>query len=69
MIVVDAQTDKAKQVIAANGRETFIRYRHGIGRQENINRLIVTSTVRPSDLKDPGETAEEVSRKARALLR
>jgi hypothetical protein len=56
LIVVDAQTDKVKRVIAANGRESFIRYRQGIGRQENINRLIVTSTVRPSDLKDPGET-------------
>lgn len=56
VIVGDAQTDKVKQVIAANGPETFIRYPHGIGLQEDINRLIVTSTVRPSDLKDPGET-------------
>jgi DNA-binding beta-propeller fold protein YncE len=56
VIVGDAQTDKVKQVIAADGKDTFIRYPHGIGLQEDINRIIVTSTVRPSDLGDPGET-------------
>lgn len=56
VIVGDAQTDKVKQVIAADGKDTFIRYPHGIGLQEDINRIIVTSTVRPSDLGDAGET-------------
>ena len=56
VIVGDAQTDKVKQVIAADGKDTFIRYPHGIGLQEDINRMIVTSTVRPSDLGDAGET-------------
>ncbi|MEY3807784.1 MAG: hypothetical protein RI893_760 [Pseudomonadota bacterium] len=56
VIVGDAQTDKVKQVIAADSKDTLIRYPHGIGLQEDINRMIVTSTVRPSDLGDPGET-------------
>lgn len=56
VIVGDAHTDKVKQVIAADGKDTFIRYPHGIGLQEDINRIIVTSTVRPSDLGDAGET-------------
>lgn len=56
VIVGDAQTDKVKQVIAADGEDTLIRYPHGIGLQEDINRMIVTSTVRPSDLGDAGET-------------
>ncbi|MDD5580930.1 MAG: YncE family protein [Methylobacter sp.] len=56
VIVGDAQTDKVKQVIAADSKDTFIRYPHGIGLQEDINRMIVTSTVRPSDLGDAGET-------------
>jgi DNA-binding beta-propeller fold protein YncE len=56
VIVGDAQTDKVRQVIAANDKETFIRYPHGIGLEEDINRIMVTSTVRPSDLGDAGET-------------
>ena len=31
VIVGDAQTDKVKQVIAANEKDKFIRYPHGIG--------------------------------------
>jgi DNA-binding beta-propeller fold protein YncE len=60
VIVGDAQTDKVKQVIAANGKDTFIRYPHGIGLHEDINRIMVTSTVRPSDLGDAGETVSVI---------
>ncbi|MGZ8165556.1 MAG: YncE family protein [Methylobacter sp.] len=56
VIVGDAQTDKVKQIIAAKDKDTFIRYPHGIGLQEDIDRIMVTSTVRPSDLGDAGET-------------
>ncbi len=56
VIVGDAETDKVKQVIAAECKDAFIRYPHGIGLQEDINRMIVTSTVSPSDLGDAGET-------------
>jgi DNA-binding beta-propeller fold protein YncE len=68
VIVGDAMTDKVKQVIAADGKDTFIRYPHGIGLQEDIDRLIVTSTVRPSDLKDPGETVTVIEASSGKVL-
>ena len=56
VIVGDAHTDKVKQVIAANEKDKFIKYPHGISLNEDIDRMIVTSTVRASDLGDAGET-------------
>jgi WD40 repeat protein len=56
VIVGNAQTDQVKQVITAKGNETFIKYPHGIGLNEDIDRIMVTSTVRASDLGDAGDT-------------
>ncbi len=56
VIVGDAQTDKVIKVIAADSEKAFIRYPHGISINDDIDRMIVTSTVRPSDLGDAGET-------------
>lgn len=56
VIVGDAQTDKVKHVISANEKDKFIKYPHGIGLNEDIDRIIVTSTVRASDLGDPGDS-------------
>ena len=56
VIVGDAKTDKQIKVIAADSDNAFIRYPHGISINEDIDRIIVTSTVRPSDLGDAGET-------------
>jgi DNA-binding beta-propeller fold protein YncE len=59
VIVGDARTDVMQKVIntpASNSKTTFIRYPHGIGMNDEIDRIIVSSTVRPSDLGDPGET-------------
>ncbi len=56
VIIGDAQNDQVTKVITADTKETFIRYPHGISLNEDIDRLIVTSTVRPSDLGDAGET-------------
>ena len=56
VIVGDAHTDKVKQVIAANEKEKFVKYPHGIGLNEDIDRMIVTSTVHPTNLSDAGET-------------
>lgn len=56
VIVGDAQNDQVLKVIAADPKEAFIRYPHGIGLNEDIDRIIVTSTVNPSDLSDAGET-------------
>jgi len=56
VIVGDAHTDKVKQVIAANEKDKFIKYPHGISLNEDIDRIIVTSTVHPTNLSDAGET-------------
>jgi hypothetical protein len=59
VIVGDAKTDKPIKTIAApvsKSNSTFISYPHGIGLNDEIDRIIVSSTVRPSDLGDPGET-------------
>lgn len=59
VIVGDAKTDKAIKTIAASvskSNTAYISYPHGIGLADDIDRMIVTSTVRPSDLGEPGET-------------
>jgi DNA-binding beta-propeller fold protein YncE len=56
VIMGDTQNDQVTKVITADSKETFIRYPHGISLNEDIDRLMVTSTVRPSDLGDAGET-------------
>ncbi len=59
VIVGDAKADKPIKTITApisKSNTTFISYPHGIGLNDEIDRIIVSSTVRPSDLGDPGET-------------
>lgn len=51
VIVGDAEADEVKQTI-----DTPQPYPHGIAVHDGIDRLLITSTVRPSDLKDPGDT-------------
>ena len=68
VIVGNAQTDQPTQVIAADSKTQFIRYPHGIGLQEDIDRIMVTSTVRPSDLGDPGETVTVIEASSGKVL-
>ncbi len=59
VIVGDAQSDAALKTISApeaGGDGAFISYPHGIGLQDDIDRIVVTSTVRPADLGGAGET-------------
>lgn len=59
VIVGDAQKDTAIKTISAPetaGTDAFISHPHGIGLNDDINRLVVTSTVRPADLGGAGET-------------
>ncbi|ADE15944.1 conserved hypothetical protein [Nitrosococcus halophilus Nc 4] len=57
VIVGNATTDKPiKSIEAPPPGPPFVRYPHGIALHEGIDRLLVTSTVRHSDLGDPGET-------------
>jgi len=57
VIMGDAAGDKPiKTVGSPAGGPAFIKYPHGISIHNGIDRIIITSTVRPSDLGDPGET-------------
>jgi len=58
VIVGDAVTDQTVKVISPS-----TPYPHGIAINEDIDRMIITSTVRASDLGDPGEnvTVIEIS--------
>lgn len=68
VVVGDAASDKPIKVIAAAPpKRPFVRYPHGVGVHSGIDRLIVTSTVRP-DLKDPGETVTVVEASTGRLL-
>ncbi|MDP3877964.1 MAG: YncE family protein [Methylobacter sp.] len=68
VIVGDAQTDKQIKVIASDAEKAFIRYPHGIGLNESIDRIMVSSTVRPSDLGDPGETVAVIEASSGKVL-
>ena len=57
VVMGDAATDKPIKTIGSPaGGTAFIKYPHGISVHNGIDRAIITSTVRPSDLGDPGET-------------
>ncbi len=57
VIMGEAATDKPiKTVGSPAGGEPFIKYPHGISVHSGIDRAMITSTVRPADLGDPGET-------------
>ena len=57
VVMGDAATDKPiKTVGSPAGGSAFIKYPHGISIHNGIDRVIITSTVRASDLGDPGET-------------
>jgi DNA-binding beta-propeller fold protein YncE len=57
VVMGDAATDKPIKTIGSPAEGTaFIKYPHGISIHTGIDRAIITSTVRPSDLGDPGET-------------
>lgn len=68
VIVGDAQTDKQIKVIAADSENAFIRYPHGITINDDIDRIIVTSTVRPSDMGDAGETVTVIEASSGKVL-
>lgn len=57
VVIGDAATDTlVKSVSAPAPNAPFISYPHGITVHNGIDRLLITSTVRPSDMGDPGET-------------
>lgn len=68
VIVGDAETDKQVKVIASDAENAFIRYPHGISINNTIDRMIVTSTVRASDLGDAGETVTVIEASSGKVL-
>ena len=71
VIIGDAKTDKPIKTIeaaVAKSKTAFISYPHGIGLADDIDRIMVTSTVRPSDLGDPGETVTVIEASSGKVL-
>src|SRR6266705_1333182 len=57
VIMGDATNDKPLKTISAPPPgPPFIRYPHGISIHNGIDRVMITSTVKPSDLGEAGET-------------
>jgi DNA-binding beta-propeller fold protein YncE len=55
MIVGDLKSDRPLRTVNLPAR-----YPHGIAVHDEIDRILLTSTVRASDLKDPGEVIQEL---------
>jgi len=55
MVVGDQKTGKPLRSVKLPAK-----YPHGIAIHEGIDRILLTSTVRPADLKDPGEVIQEL---------
>jgi DNA-binding beta-propeller fold protein YncE len=69
VIVGDAQADKPLKVIEAPYPTVpYIRYPHGIGLHGGIDRIMITSTVRASDLGDAGETVTVIEASSGKVL-
>jgi DNA-binding beta-propeller fold protein YncE len=69
VVMGDAASDKPIKTIGSPaGGTAFIKYPHGISIHNGIDRAIITSTVRPSDLGDPGETVTVLEASTGKLL-
>lgn len=71
VIMGDAVTDKQIKVIAAaenDSGKAFISYPHGIGLNDEINRIVVTSTANPSDLSEAGDTVTVIKASSGKIL-
>jgi DNA-binding beta-propeller fold protein YncE len=69
IIVGDAQSDKPIATIGNGGAsDKFIKYPHGVTLNDELDRILVTSTVNPSDLNDAGETISVIQASTRAIL-
>jgi hypothetical protein len=55
MVVGEQKTGKPLRTVKLPAN-----YPHGIAIHEGIDRILLTSTVRPADLKDPGEVIQEL---------
>ncbi|HEX8750038.1 MAG TPA: YncE family protein [Nitrospira sp.] len=68
VIMGDAQTDKPiKTISAPQPAEAFILYPHGIAIHNGIDRILVTSTVKP-DMSEQGDTVTVLEAKTGKVL-
>lgn len=67
VVVGNATNDQPTGSITATG-DAFIKYPHGIAVHNGIDRILVTSTVRASDLGDAGETIAVVEASSGKVL-
>lgn len=71
VIMGDAQTDRQIKVIAASkadNNKKYIRYPHGIGLNDEINRIVIANTVSPTDLTDLDETVTVIKARSGKVL-
>ena len=69
VIMGDAVADKPLKTIAAPlPGPPFISHPHGIGIHSGIDRILITSTIMPGDLADPGETITVLAAKSGKVL-
>ncbi|HKY70352.1 MAG TPA: YncE family protein [Nitrospira sp.] len=67
VIMGDAQTDKPIKTISSSEAAAFILYPHGIAIHNGIDRVLVTSTVKP-DMSDQGDTVTVLEAKSGKVL-
>ena len=67
VVMGDAQTDRPIKTISASDAAAFILYPHGIAIHNGIDRVLVTSTVKP-DMSDQGDTVTVLEAKTGKVL-
>ena len=67
VIMGDAHTDKPIKTISSSEPDAFILYPHGIAIHNGIDRILVTSTVKP-DMSEQGDTVTVLEAKSGKVL-
>jgi len=67
VVMGDAKTDKPIKTISSSEASAFILYPHGIAIHNGIDRLLVTSTVKP-DMSEQGDTVTVLEAKTGKVL-
>jgi len=67
VVMGDAQTDRPIKTISSSDAAAFILYPHGIAIHNGIDRVLVTSTVKP-DMSDQGDTVTVLEAKTGKVL-
>src|SRR5215216_2199179 len=69
VIMGDAKTDKPLKTIAApDSGNPFISHPHGVAVDGKIDRVLVTSTIKPGDINEAGDTVTVIEAKSGNVL-